>query len=135
MNRQTGKLLDPRVRKRFSRRRCLDVSSSGSSGSVCRCSCCHTAPLCVPPAALAGASDAPDVLASSQRAKFSHMLYCRFRKTARALPSFKLLQQLPTPPPSTPTSPSYCYSSEREGPHPKFGSREPVVVCVLHGNH
>lgn len=41
----------------------------------------------------------------------------------------------PTPPPSPPTSPSCSNSSEREGPHPKFGSTQPVVVFVLHDNH
>lgn len=41
----------------------------------------------------------------------------------------------PNPPPSTPTSPSCSNSSEREGPHPKFGSRQPVVVFVLRDNH
>lgn len=122
---RTGKrarLFDPCVNQTFPRRRCLDMSSCGSCGSVCRCCCCHTVPLCLPPAA--------DVLKSSSRAKFSHTLYCHSRKTP-ALPSFKLLLQLPTPHLHQPPPPS----GEREGPHPKFGSRQPVVVFVLHGNH
>lgn len=70
-------------------------------GSVCGCCCCHTVPLCFPPAA--------DVLKSSERSKFSHTLYCHSRKTTPARPGSKLLQQLPTPhlhrpPPPTATA-------------------------------